>query len=614
MEKLCFLLSFYFRDVKHVYIVHANNFNKNSEVLDSSVSRLCDSNKTFTFVSECSSRSPMRSVAPILFVFDAPSTSETYRKLLYHCFPWINIICRVVMSGNPPQSRRVTLGNDDLQCCDSFFLDFTSSPRKLSVGISDKIFEDLEELLPAEHGLLRWYALKSRTVCSPCGWTGGAAKSSLSFNLENFNLHLLVYPYRIFTRPPLPKRQRLSKFSENFGDLEGYERATIRHLFSKYNITLIETMMNPDAVYGKYPDDDLKLNESSKSLVSRLLAREFHIIYGDITMEVIRSSYGDFSYPFDIDYLTAVSKITEDKRSFAPLADISCIFCYTCLSLILALYLSRLRRRGSSTVIIKNSLSLVLRPFYPHGGVFRLNSIGSMGKFVSTLHGLCALVITAVISGVTLTILSRKTFSGLFDSATKLSKALSSPNALVFLPFFLKDLFLDSEDEFIGHVMDRHDVCADLDNLCLGDCLSSNALTCLAFGESVILSESLASENAFQSMYMCPAIGFAILQSFLFNKGCFLTQVASTEILRATSMGIIDRFKLNAGVETYQHKREMTTVYTSVSLQLFQDLVVFYYYAWLAAVMTLLIENVSHKMRNSSGFLPRTLLSRAFHT
>ena len=612
MEKLCFLLSAFFYDFKHVYIVHTNSFNKSSELLDSSVSRLCGSKKTFTFVSECSPRSPMTSVAPTLFVFDAPSTYETYQKLLWYCFPWINIICRVTMSGSPPGSRRVTLSNDDLKCCDSFFLDFTSSWGNLSLGISDKIFEDFEEIPPVQHGLLRWYAVNSRTLCSPCGWTGGAANPSLSFDLKNANLHLLVYPCRIYTTHPLPRRKRLSKSSENFGDLEGYERATIRHLSSKYNVTLVETMMDPDVVFGKYPDEDLKLNESSMSLVSRLLSRQFHIIYGDVTMEVVRSSYGDFSYPFDIDYLTAVSKITEDKRSFAPLADISCILCYICLSLILALYLSRLRKHGSCSIIIRNSLSLVLRPVYPHGGVFRLYSFGFVKKFVSTLHGLCALVITAVISGITITILSKKTFSGLFDSETEVLEALSSTDALILLSPHLKDLFLDSGDEFIGRVIDRHDSCVHSVDVCLDECLNADATTCLTFGESVTLSESLAVKNALPSMYMCPTIGFTVLQSFLFNKGCFLSRVVSREILRAISMGIIARFKLNAGVETYEHKRKITAVYKSVSLQLFQELVVFYCYAWLAAVVTLLMENVSHKMRNSVRFFPRALPWRAF--
>lgn len=54
---------------------------------------------------------------------------------------------------------------------------------------------------------------------------------------------------------------------------------------------------------------------------------------------------------------------------------------------------------------------------------------------------------------------------------------------------------------------------------------------------------------------------------------------------------MITRFKVNAGLETYEHEKESTNI-KAVALRTFQDLATFYWCAWAAAVVTLMIENI----------------------
>lgn len=610
MDKFCILLSTYFYDARHVYVVDTGRSTDHSVLRHSNVSCLRDLTTTLNFVSECTRNATTKSEAPTFFVTNAPGTYDAYHKLLVYCFPWIQIICRVPVMGRDYKSQPVTVSSEDLRCCDCFILDFTNPEDEVSSSDKASVFHNFDEIPKTDPSSLQWYATKAATVCSRCGWTGGKAGSPLSFETGDSNFHVLTYPYQIFTGDPLKNRTRFLNTSDNFGDREGFEKALVKHVARKFNFTLRETTMSIHAIHGLYPDHDA--HEENSTVVSKLLTRDYHMVFGDVTIEATRSLYGDFSYPFDIDYLTAVSKVTENRRSFAALADISCMVSHICLSLILALYFSRrrtLRSRGPFGITVDNAISLILRPVYPHGHIFRVKSSGFIRKSVSTLHGLCALVITAVIAGVTLTILSKKTFSGVFDSETEVMEALSSPAARVYLSTHLRDFFLNSDDEFMERILAKDESCPHSVDNCLDLCIDSKSSTCLNFGEGVILTESLSRKDAHQKMYICPSLGFNILQGFLFNKGCFLARNFSREINRAAAMHLIARFKLNAGVQRHVHKKEINSVFKTVSLENFQELWIIYFYVWSAAIMTLVIEYCLLSCRNCRRLSLQSLLA-----
>lgn len=605
MEEFCFLLSVHFHNVKHVYVVHTEGFG-DAELPNSAELPPCDLNKTFTFVSGCSPRAPMKSVAPVMLMLDSPRRHAIYQDLLAYCFPWINIICRLPMNNtfSALPSRFVSRG--DLECCDSFFLEFQRPTA--SHGFSDPtdIFAHFEEIVHTNRSSLRWYSARSRTVCSRCGWTRGHSNSSLSLGLTNAEFHVLIHDVGIYTRRAKEKKVKISNNSNNVGDLQGFERSLVDLIARKFNFTVKEFTMSRTSVLGVYPDEEL--HRASKSLVSRLLTRGYHMAYGDISIGAIRSQYGDFSSPIDSDHLTAASKVTENGRSFAELADGPFMACHVCLSLILALYLSRRAGRISLSVVFRNFSSLVLRPVYPGGGLSACETPAFLGRLLSALHGLCALVITAVISAVTMTLLSKRTFSGLFKTGGEVLAALQSPRAVVSISPQIRAFFLDNDDELMDRIFEKHNNCSDIVEACIDQCVISDAPVCLAFGEAVHIAEYLRMKNAFKKTYICPSLGFDILQGFLFNKGCFLNRIFSREINRAVAMNLVARFKLNAGVQTYEHKRELTTVFKRVSLRTLQNLSILYSYAWLVALITLFVECASRRAKIFRGFLRPSLV------
>ena len=155
-------------------------------------------------------------------------------------------------------------------------------------------------------------------------------------------------------------------------------------------------------------------------------------------------------------------------------------------------------------------------------------------------------------------------------------EALAQPNAQVALSTHIRDLFLSSTDELIKR-------------------------------DQVTSAQFSTNKNVHQEMYICRNLGFNILQGFLFNKGCFLAQIFSRGINRAAAMNLIARLKLNAGVQTHVHRKE-TTASEKVSLNTFQDRAIIYFYAWSAAIMTLILENVLSRWRNSQGSYRRVFL------
>lgn len=529
----------------------------------------------------------MKSIAPIILVIDTPSSNDAPRKLLTYCFPWINVVCRVPLPISDNDHPTLDMTREDLECCDSFFLDFVSLKSGIGSGDPGDSFREFEEVLHTEHSSLRWYALRSGTVCSRCGWTRGETNGTLTLRMTNADFHVLIFPAGLSTGQPLGQKVRLMNTANDFGDFEGLETAIVRHVARKFNFTLSEFTMKPGAVRGLYPDEDL--NGATKSLLTRLLSRKIHMTYGDLTIEATRSLYGDFSFPFDIGYMAAVSKVTEDKHSLAALIDRSCIVWYIILSSSLALFLSRQAKPCTLSIVVRNTMSMVLRPLYPSGILHGLVSSNFIGKFVITLHALCALVITAVISGVTMNMFSRKTFSGLLNTETQALEALSAPDAKISLDVHMRDLFAESNDRLMKRIIEKHEICAN-ETDCLRDCLNSPALTCLNFAEAFFMTDILLRNDALESMQICPALGFNILQGFLFNKGCFLSRIFSREILIATEMHLIALFKINAGVQTYTHKESISSVFKEVTLEAFEDLAAFYCYAWASAIIALLIE------------------------
>lgn len=588
---LCILLSAYFQDAGPLYVVHNVNSSDNGEFFRPNVSRMCGSAKTLIFLTDCAHRELMELRAPVISLLSVPTHgTERFNELLVYCFPWINIMCRVPMHGPSIVSR------DDLECCDLFHLD-SARIEENSVEQFD-VFAGFERI-QKDRGVLDWYAVKSQTVCSRCGWTKGEKTGELSKDVGNATLHLLIHPYKVYTRQPQTSKVRLSDTSGNFGDLEGFERALVKHLAGKYAFKLMETRLRRGQVLGFRPDSDP--HALNKSIISRLLTRKFHMIYGDITLEATRLQYGDFSYSPDMDFMSAASKITENKRSFASLGDGSCILWHVCFSLALASCLSRLREHDVGSVIINNFMSIVFRPIHPYGALEALRPGYFNGKFLSTVHSLCALVIACALSGLTRAILSKKTLSGFFRTETDVQNALSSPDAVTLLSIYTFDFFKNSPGNFMKTILEKHTPCTEAISDCLDVCLNNRAKTCLSFGEAFALTDALRSRKAYHKMYICPNLGFNILKGFLFNKDCFLNRILSKDVRRAAEQHLIARFKINAGLDTHVRHRESTEGFKKVSMGTFEDVAVFYWWTWALAVFTLIIENAFYKLRNFRG-------------
>lgn len=543
-------------------------------------------------------RKPVKLEAPVFFLPERDGWSVDavkYLKLLTYCFPWIHIMCRVPLPDRPLNVNSTIMSSHDLKCCDSFFFDFVDSGRDPAPNAPGDTLLNFE-WIPKHHGLLSWFAMKSRTLCSGCGWTGGAARGPLTTNLVNASLHLLIYELGVYTRLPEKKRVRLSEVSTSFGTKEGFERAFVNHVARKYNFKLLEQKIGPIVKYGSYPDRDLSI--ANRTIITRLLSRQFHMIYGSVTLGPGRLKYSDFSSALDFDHLTAASKVTESKHSFASLAEASCIFFHVCLPMALALFSLRGIRRRKFSTYIENSINMVFRPVHPYGSISRGSSLDFPAKFVSTVHAVCAMVLSALLSGVLITILSQREFFGFFDSESDILEALAEPGSLALLDENVAELFGISSGGFMKEVWERHTPCVNAFDDCLQACRNTKARTCLNFGQAGALTDALLSQGDHKTMRVCTSIGYSVLQGFMFPKGCFLSQIISREIQRASEQHLLERFKVNAGMERYELRKKSTTA-GAVSSRTFRELTPVYWCSWAVAASSLLIENLLARIRNS---------------